>query len=165
MKSAEISHLPNTLWERVKLPRNYEKAIEVINKHLEFWPRLLVHKIKQRLTKMTQYRIRMRKLQLKVREKLMTVPRKKTQIDVKKASKAEVAARIDNCIQSELLDRLKEGCYNKICNYPDFSDDIVELEIEEEDRIQYVEPDENENEMDDIEDFEGIPNGECVGTR
>jgi len=28
-------------------------------------------------------------------------------------------------------------------------------------RIQYVEPDENENEMDDIEDFEGIPNGEC----
>lgn len=32
-------------------------------------------------------------------------------------------------------------------------------------RIQYVEPDENENEMDDIEDFEGIPNGECVGTR
>lgn len=98
MKSAEISHLPNTLWERVKLPRNYEKAIEVINKHLEFWPRLLVHKIKQRLTKMTQYRIRMRKLQLKVREKLMTVPRKKTQIDVKKASKAEVAARIDNVI-------------------------------------------------------------------
>jgi len=35
------------------------------------------------------------------------------------------------CIQSELLDCLKEGCYNKICNYPDFSDDIVELEIEE----------------------------------
>ena len=32
------------------------------------------------------------------REKLMTVPRKKTQIDVKKASKAEVAARIDNVI-------------------------------------------------------------------
>ena len=31
----------------------------------------------------------------------------------------------------------------------------------QEDRIQYVEPDENENEMDDTEDFEGIPNGEC----
>jgi hypothetical protein len=34
MKTAERAHLPNKLWERVKLPRNYEKAMEVINKHL-----------------------------------------------------------------------------------------------------------------------------------
>jgi hypothetical protein len=34
MKTAERAHVPNKLWERVKLPRNYEKAIEVINKHL-----------------------------------------------------------------------------------------------------------------------------------
>lgn len=99
MKTAERAHLPNKLWERVKLPRNYEKAMDVINKHLvcissqcmlpthiiycpqshylasflvkEFWPKLLVHKIKQRLTKMTQYRIRMRKLQLKVRQEFL----------------------------------------------------------------------------------------------
>ncbi|RLN08995.1 hypothetical protein C2845_PM11G07330 [Panicum miliaceum] len=163
MKTAERSHLPNKLWERVKLPRNYEKAIEVINKHLEFWPQLLVHKIKQRLTKMTQYRIRMRKLQLKVREKLMTVPRKKTQIGGRRASKAEMAAKIDNSIQSELLERLKKGCYNGIYNYPfnDFSD-IVKLEPEYEDYdIQYVEPDENGMEIDDMEDFDGIPSGEC----
>ncbi|PUZ76014.1 hypothetical protein GQ55_1G257200 [Panicum hallii var. hallii] len=164
MKTAERSHLPNKLWERVKLPRNYEKAIEVINKHLEFWPQLLVHKIKQRLTKMTQYRIRMRKLQLKVREKLMTVPRKKTRIDDKQARKAEQAAKIDNCIQSELLERLKKGCYNnEIYNYPfnDFSD-IVKLEQEDEEyATQYVEPNENEMGMDDMEDFKGIPNSEC----
>jgi protein MAK16 len=34
MKTAERAHLPKTLWERVKLPRNYEKAMDVINKHL-----------------------------------------------------------------------------------------------------------------------------------
>ncbi|OEL26721.1 Protein MAK16-like protein A, partial [Dichanthelium oligosanthes] len=165
MKTAERAHLPNKLWERVKLPRNYEKAIEVINKHLEFWPKLLVHKIKQRLTKMTQYRIRMRKLRLKVREKLMTIPRKKTWIDNKRRGKAEI------CIQCELLERLKNGCYDgAINNYPfnNFEkiiklqgDDVVLVpEDEEEDEMEYVEPDEMEMEMDDMEDFEGLPNGE-----
>ncbi|XP_004952699.1 protein MAK16 homolog [Setaria italica] len=162
MKTAERAHVPNKLWERVKLPRNYEKAIEVINKHLEFWPQLLVHKIKQRLTKMTQYRIRMRKLQLKVREKLMTVPRKKTQIGNMKASKAELAAKIDNCIQSELLERRKKGIYYPFDNIVEHDGKNVVFvpEDEEEYEMEYIEPDEIQMEMEDIEDFEGLHNGE-----
>ncbi|CAL4968922.1 unnamed protein product [Urochloa decumbens] len=167
MKTAERAHLPNKLWERVKLPRNYEKAIEVINKRLEFWPQLLVHKIKQRLTKMTQYRIRMRKFQLKVREKLMTVPRKKTQIGNTKERKADQAAKIDNCIRSELLERLKNGCYpSGIWNYPDKIVDLDEdVPEDEECELEYVEPDEIGMEMDDdMEDFESLPNGEDDST-
>ncbi|KAL6889008.1 hypothetical protein ACP4OV_010034 [Aristida adscensionis] len=173
MKTAERAHMPNKLWERVKLPRNYEKAMEVINKHLEFWPKLLVHKIKQRLTKMTQYRIRMRKLQLKVREKVMTVPRKKTQRDDRRLEKAEKAAQLEKNIESELKERLKKGVYGEIYNidFKEFNEilDIENREValeqedeEEEGEIEYVEGDDDMEEMDDMEDtedFEGLSDG------
>ncbi|XP_066327654.1 uncharacterized protein [Miscanthus floridulus] len=102
-------------------------------------------------------------------EKLMTVPRKKTKIDINKEMKAEIAAQIDKCIQSELLERLKNGCYSKIHNYPfnafdnivklDEDHDVHVLEDEEENKIEYIEADEIETEMDDMEDFEGLLKG------
>ncbi|XP_006657606.2 protein MAK16 homolog A [Oryza brachyantha] len=168
MKTAERAHLPNKLWERVKLPRNYEKAMEVINKHLEFWPKLLVHKIKQRLTKMTQYRIRMRKLQLKVREKVMTVPRKAAQRHLRRMDKAEKAAQLEKNIESELKERLKKGVYGDIYNYPfkEFDtilemekDDLATEEEEEEEVEEYVEGDAMDD-IEDMEDFEGLPDGD-----
>jgi len=171
MKTAERAHLPNKLWERVKLPKNYEKAMDVINKHLEFWPKLLVHKIKQRLTKMTQYRIRMRKLQLKVREKVMTMPRKQTQRDLRRLDKAERAAQLEKNIENELKERLTKGVYGDIYNYPFKAFDVVldmekgevapEEEEEEEGEIEYVEGDDMEemDDMEDMEDFEGLSDG------
>lgn len=171
MKTAERAHLPNKLWERVKLPKNYEKAMDVINKHLEFWPKLLVHKIKQRLTKMTQYRIRMRKLQLKVREKVMTMPRKQTQRDLRRLDKAERAAQLERNIENELKERLTKGVYGDIYNVPFKEFGVVldmekgevapEEELEEEGELEYVEGDDMEemDGMEDMEDFEGLSDG------
>ncbi|CAD6228417.1 unnamed protein product [Miscanthus lutarioriparius] len=171
MKTAERAHLPNKLWERVKLPKNYEKAMDVINKHLEFWPKLLVHKIKQRLTKMTQYRIRMRKLQLKVREKVMTMPRKQTQRDLRRLDKAERAAQLERNLENELKERLTKGVYGDIYNVP-FKEFGVVLDMEkgevapveeeeEEGEMEYVEGDDMEemDDMEDMEDFEGLSDG------
>ncbi|XP_020102202.1 protein MAK16 homolog isoform X2 [Ananas comosus] len=176
MKTIERAHTPNKLWERVKLPRNYEKALEVIDKHLEYWPKLLVHKIKQRLTKMTQYRIRMRKLQLKVREKIMTVPRKEKKREARREEKAERAALIDNNIQKELVERLKKGVYpGEIVNIPEkLYNEVVEMEglkpspeeeeeeEEEDPEVEYVEGYDELEEEEDMEDFGGFPTDELL---
>lgn len=160
MKTIERAHMPNKLWERVKLPRNYEKALEIIDKHLMYCPKFLVHKTKQRLTKMTQMRIRMRKLALKTREKIMTTPRKEKKRDARRLEKAEKAALIDKKIEEELLERLKRGVYEDIYNFNEkaFNQVLegheVEEELEEEEpEVEYVEGYEELEEEDDIEDF------------
>ncbi|CAN0864352.1 Protein MAK16 homolog B [Linum grandiflorum] len=159
MKTIERAHKPNQLWERLKLPRNYEKALELINKHMMYWPQLLVHKTKQRLTKMTQMRIRMRKLALKTREKVLTLPRKESKREARRAEKAEKAAVLDKSIERELLERLNTGVYGEIYNYPvkqymnilDLEQLQVEGEEEEEPQIEFVEGEYEEE--DDIEDI------------
>ncbi|XP_042022380.1 protein MAK16 homolog isoform X1 [Salvia splendens] len=168
MKTIERAHMPNKLWERVKMPRNYAKALEIIDKHMMYWPKLLVHKTKQRLTKMTQMRIRMRKLALKTREKIMTVPTKQKKREARREEKAEKAALLEKSIEKELLERLKKGVYSDIYNYPvDKYNEILdkeevgkatvsEDEEEEEPVIEYVEGYEELEEEDDMEDFGGL---------
>ncbi|CAA7022402.1 unnamed protein product [Microthlaspi erraticum] len=34
MKTIERAHMPKDLWEKIKLPLNYDKALETIDKHL-----------------------------------------------------------------------------------------------------------------------------------
>lgn len=51
----------------LQLSKNYTKALEQVSQQLEFFPKYLQHRNKQRLTKIHQYLIRMRKLKLKAR--------------------------------------------------------------------------------------------------
>jgi hypothetical protein len=48
IKEAERSHLPSKWWERIKLPSNYTKALAMVDSHLQYYPKFLVHKNKQR---------------------------------------------------------------------------------------------------------------------
>ncbi|CAM9457011.1 unnamed protein product [Phaeothamnion confervicola] len=95
IKTIERAHTPKNLWEKIRLSRSYAKALEQqVSRQLEFFPKYQVHKNKQRLTKIHQYLIRMRKLRLKPSGvKLVTIAKKVERREAKREQKALVAAR------------------------------------------------------------------------
>ncbi|KAF1990191.1 Mak16 protein [Aulographum hederae CBS 113979] len=115
MKTIERAHMPNKWWERIQLSSNYAKAMEQIDEQLIYWPTYLVHKCKQRLTRLTQVAIRMRKLR-KEEERLgeRIVPRLAPKVrrrEETRERKAMAAAKVERAIERELIERLRSGAY------------------------------------------------------
>lgn len=107
--------MPNKWWERIRLPSNYSKALELVDERLAFWPKFLVHKCKQRLTRLTQVAIRTKRL-AKEQERLgeRLVPKLAPKVrrrEETRERKAEAAAKVEKAIERELMERLRSGAY------------------------------------------------------
>lgn len=171
MKTAERIHTPSRWWERIKLSKNYEKALEQVDQHLLYWPEHLIDKCKQRLTRLTQVAIAERRLALKESErKYSSVAPKVKRREKTRERKALVAAKLERAIEKELLDRLKSGAYgdkplnvdeqiwNKVlkgveADGEEQQNQEDEEESESEAEVEYVEDDDEDEEV-DMEDLE-----------
>lgn len=171
MKTAERAHTPAKLWERVKLSKNYSKALAQLDEHLLYWNKFLIHKCKQRMTKLTQVIITERRLALREDERhYVGIAPKVKRRDENRERKALSAARIEKAIEKELLERLKSGVYgDKPLNVDEkiwkkVMGRVEEEELEEEEdweeedesdvgEVEYVE-DDGDDELVDVEDIE-----------
>ncbi|EAW15733.1 66S preribosome component MAK16 [Aspergillus fischeri NRRL 181] len=183
MKTIERAHMPSKLWERIRLSSNYAKALEQLDERLIYWPKFLVHKCKQRLTRLTQVAIRMRKI-AKEEERLgeKIVPKLAPKIrrrEETRERKAESAAKVERAIERELIERLRSGAYGdrplnveegiwkKVLRGLERTgegerdedlDDGEEIEDEEEEgvgEVEYVSDLEDDEDLEDIEDWLG----------
>ncbi|KAN0088591.1 Ribosomal L28e protein family domain containing protein [Tylopilus felleus] len=111
VKTIERAHTPAKMWEKIPLSKNYSKALEQIDKELMYWPNFTVHKCKQRVTKITQYLIKMRRIKLRQEPRLVGVKKKLDRREATRERKALSAAHLEKSIQKELIERLKSKAY------------------------------------------------------
>lgn len=170
IKTPERAHTPAKLWEKIKLSKNYVKALKQIDEHLLHWNNFFRHKCKQRFTKLTQVAITERRLAMREDERhYVGIAPKVKRREENRERKALAAAKIEKAIESELLDRLKSGAYGDkplnvdekvwkkiLGKFDEENEDENEEEWEEESddgEVEYVAADE-ENEYVNPDDLE-----------
>jgi len=111
LKEPERAHMPSLLYEKIELSEDYDAAIEQIDREMKGFSPFLVHKCKQRLTKLSDYLERKELLTELGKPVYIKRRRKAEKQDRAREKKAAKAAKIEEKIEQEILERYKTGVY------------------------------------------------------
>jgi protein MAK16 len=111
VKEPERVNTPRNTYEKIELSNDYNEALKQIDEMLEFWDDKLIHKCKQRLTKLTQYLVRLEGIESTGRIEYSV--RRKKYVKRERAGALRVLKKIDieKEVEKELLLRLESGVY------------------------------------------------------
>lgn len=113
IKEPERAHMPRNMYEKIKLSSNYQEALMEIEKHLEFWDQEVIHKCKQRMTKLTEYHERIEYIREHGQTEYMVRKTKMNRREKVRALRALNSINFEKEIGDELLMRLEAGIYGE----------------------------------------------------
>ncbi|KAI5170012.1 protein MAK16 [Pancytospora epiphaga] len=113
VKEPERCHTPSKMYEKILLSTDYATALKEIEEHLEHWDKELVHKCKQRMTKLTEYLERVADVQKNGQKELMVRKTKMNRREKVRALRALNTVNFEKEIGAELMMRLEAGIYGE----------------------------------------------------
>ncbi|KAI5184540.1 protein MAK16 [Nematocida homosporus] len=111
LKEPERVHKPRLQYEKILLDSDYKTALSQIDKEVKDFGSFLVHKCKQRLTKLSDYLERKELLDKIGRPNYIKRRKKAEKQDRARETKAVKVAKIEKSLESEILERFSAGVY------------------------------------------------------
>lgn len=113
IKEPERCNKPKMMYEQIKLSSDYNTALKEIEENLEFWDPKVIHKCKQRMTKLTEYHERIEYLKEHGKEEYTVRKTKMYRREKIRALKALNSINFEKEIGDEILMRLESGIYGE----------------------------------------------------
>lgn len=113
IKEPERCHTPKNMYEKIKLSKDYDTALKEIEENLQFWDPEVIHKCKQRMTKLTEYHERIEYLRENGQKEYMVRKTKMNRREKIRAMKALNSVNFEGEIGKELMARLEAGIYGE----------------------------------------------------
>jgi len=113
IKEPERCRTPATMYEKIKLSGDYKEALLEIERNLEFWDPEVIHKCKQRMTKLTEYHERLEYVKEHGQKEYMVRKTKMNRREKMRALKGLNTLNFEKNIGEELMMRLEAGIYGE----------------------------------------------------